>query len=81
MKKPHSMKLQEAAQRLQIPENTLEVPESGKHQPARICSTLLPRRFPGFARPMFFLLPERSEGAENMTPQPGEREQHETDKS
>jgi hypothetical protein len=60
------MRPQDTAHRLQTPENTVDVSESGKHQGARICSTLLPIRFPVFWRAMFFLRPERSEGAENM---------------
>src|SRR5215831_12065226 len=45
----HSMRLQQAAQCLQILENTTKVSESWKHSAARNCSALLPIRFRIFA--------------------------------
>ena len=61
------MRPQEAAERLQIPENTIKVPLFGKHKTARKRFTLLPMCCPDFAGPCSSAA-ERSEAAENMTP-------------
>jgi integrase len=62
LRQPHCRRPQEAAERLQISENTLKAAESGQHETARKCCTLLPMCCPAFCRVHVLSAPDTGGG-------------------